>query len=450
MESGFSPRYPDLARKLSRLVSCPTVSAYDSADEDESAFSRLKEALPALFPGIHAAAELEEPSSRALLYTWAGSEPELEPVILCAHFDVVPPGDPGKWKRGAFSGEIAEGCIWGRGTQDIKVLLASILEAADRLAGKGFKPRRTIYLAFGGDEETGGTRGAAAIAARLKERNVKASFLLDEGGPIALGLLSFVRKPLALVGVAEKGYLDLRLSAAGKGGHASMPPSQTAPGSLAKAICSIERHPSPARLTKTIRSFILSLSKEAAQPYRFLFSNLWLSAPALIAAFGAAPTTNALIRTTRACTMLQASPKENVLADKAEATINIRILPGETVEGTVQRVSKLVTPFGVEVSPKHPGHEVEPSEESSADSEGWESIRSALAISHPEAACLPFLFSAGTDTKHYRALVRDTYRFTCVPQDSEDLKGVHGENEKLRMEDLDRCCLFYESLLRSL
>ncbi|HEY9053607.1 MAG TPA: M20/M25/M40 family metallo-hydrolase [Rectinemataceae bacterium] len=450
MLATFVPRYPRLAEKLSALVSYPTVSSYTPADEDETAFSALKAALPTLFPSIHSTISREEPSDRALLYTWLGKEPDSPPVILCAHFDVVPPGDPEKWKRGAFSGDIAEGCIWGRGTQDIKVLLASMLEAADTLAAAGFRPRRTVYFAFGGDEETGGSRGAAAIALRLKAKGVQASFLLDEGGPIAIRLIGFAQRPLALVGVAEKGYLDLTLSAPGTGGHASMPPRRTAPGALARAICAIESHPSPARFTKTVRSFVSSLAKEASQPYRFLLSNLWLFAPVLKAAFGSSPTTDALIRTTRACTMLQASPKENVLADCAEATVNMRILPGESVEEAVHAISSLVERFGVTASAKHPGHEVEPSEESSTEGEGWKLVCSALAASHPEAACLPFLFSAGTDTKHYRGLVRDTYRFTCLPQDGEDLKGVHGENERLRLEDLDRCALFYENLIRSL
>ncbi|MCX7027630.1 MAG: M20/M25/M40 family metallo-hydrolase [Spirochaetes bacterium] len=444
------PAYPDLPRKLSALIRLPTISAFKPEEENEQAFSDLKDKLAELFPKVHATMEKEEPSPRALLFTWKGMDPSLKPSLLCAHFDVVPAKDDNTWKHGPFSGDIAEDAVWGRGAQDIKVLLSSILEAAETLILEGFKPKRTIYLAFGGDEEVGGLRGAGAIGALLASKGVKASFLIDEGGPISLGMLSFVRRDLALVGVAEKGYIDLVLRAKGEGGHASMPPKRTAPGNLARAIVALEAKPSKARLTKTLRSFLIKLAPESAQPYRFLFSNLWLTAPLILTAFGAAPTTNALIRSTNAVTMLAGSPKENVLADYAEATVNVRILPGESSASVIERIDSLVRPFGVEAKAKREGHAVEPSDESGTDHEGWRFIEAALAASHPETACVPFLFSAGTDTKHYRNVVEAMYRFTCLPQTKEDLAGVHGDNEKVRLSDLDRCVLFYVKLIASL
>jgi len=442
--------YPDLPKKLSRLIQFATVSAYDPKDEDEEAFSALKRELPLLYPRVHEAMEREEPSDRALLFTWKGKDKALKPTILCAHFDVVPAEDTTKWSRGPFSGDIADGEVWGRGAQDIKVLMASMLEAAENLIAKGFVPKRTVYFAFGGDEEVGGVRGASAIAGHLAKKGVKASFLVDEGGPISVGMLSFARHPLALVGVAEKGYVDILVRTKGQGGHASMPPRHTAPGDLARAIAAMEATPPPARLTRTIKSFLAYLAPQSSLPYRLLFKNLWLTAPFIRLAFGAAPTTNALIRTTAACTMLKGSSKENVLADIAEATFNVRILPGETTEDVIDRMRGLVGHFGAEVSVKHAGHAVEPSSESGTDHEGWRAIETALKVSHPEAACIPFLFSAGTDTKHYRDIVEATYRFTSIPQTQEDLKGVHGDNEKVGVADLDRCAVFYGTMLESL
>ena len=444
------PDYPVLPEKLSALIRLPTISAYTPEEEDEGAFSSLKTRLSELFPGVHASMDKEEPSPRSLLFTWKGSDPSLKPVLLCAHFDVVPAANPEHWKHGPFSGDIAEGAVWGRGAQDIKVLLASIMEVCENLLAEGFRPRRTIYLAFGGDEEVGGIRGAGTIAAHLASRGVKASFLLDEGGPISLGMLSFVQRDIALIGVAEKGYIDLALQAKGTGGHASMPPKATAPGNLARAIAAIEANPAKARLTKTLQSFLVRLAPEAKQPYRFLFSNLWLTKVLILKAFDSAPTTNALIRSTNAVTMLEGSSKENVLADKAEATVNVRILPGESSAGIIGRIGELAKPFGVEVRAKHEGHEVEPSGESGTDHEGWKFIEAALALTHPEAACVPFLFSAGTDTKHYRNVVQAMYRFSCLPQSQEDLAGVHGDNEKVRLGDLDRCARFYAALISSL
>ncbi|MGB4586910.1 MAG: M20/M25/M40 family metallo-hydrolase [Rectinemataceae bacterium] len=442
--------YPELPAKLSRLVRFPTVSSYERSEEDEEAFSALKRELPSLYPLVHGVMKVEEPSDRALLFSWKGKNPTLLPAILCAHFDVVPAENPGGWKHPPFSGEIADGEVWGRGTQDIKVIMASLLEAAEGLIREGFAPERTVYFAFGGDEEIGGQRGAAAIAAHLDAAGVKASFLADEGGPITVGMLTLAEKPLALVGVAEKGYADFRLSTKGSGGHASMPPRHTAPGNLARAIRAIEDHPFPARITPTMKAFLARLAPETRQPYRFLFRQLWLTAPAIKAAFASAPTTNALIRTTAACTMLKGSSKENVLADAAEATLNVRILPGDSSAAVMARLRRFAAPFGAKVSVKHEDHIVEPSGESGTDNEGWKAIEAALAASHPEAACIPFLFSAATDTKHYRNIVEATYRFTPLIQSPEDLKGVHGDNERVRIAELDRCAIFYRRLLEKL
>jgi carboxypeptidase PM20D1 len=442
--------FPALPAKLSRLVQFPTVSSYNPAEEDDSAFLALKQELRSLYPRVHEAMRREEPSDRSLLFTWQGKDASLAPAILCAHFDVVPAPEPQNWRRDPFSGDIVDGELWGRGTQDIKVLMASALEAAETLLAQGFSPLRTIYFAFGGDEEVGGKRGAGALADLLASRGVKASFLVDEGGPISLGMLGFVNRPLALIGVAEKGYADLVVRTKGSGGHASMPPRRTAPGDLARAIAAVEANPFPPKLTKTVRAFLARLAPISRQPYRFLFSQLWLTAPLIVKAFSAGPTTDALIRTTTACTMLKGSSKENVLADSAEATFNVRILPGETAEAVMERLGGIVARHGATVSEKHAGNVIGASAESGMDHEGWKAIEAALSAAHPDAACVPFLFSAGTDTKHYKDIVQATYRFSCLPQSQQDLKGVHGDNERVRLADLDRCAVFYRALVESL
>ena len=435
--------FPGLAEKLSRLIQFPTVSSHIAAEENEEAFSALINELPLLFPRLHQVLRLKTPSDRALLYTWEGSDPSLAPAMLCAHFDVVPEGNPDAWKQGAFSGAIVDGELWGRGSQDIKVLMASIMEAAEQLLKQGFRPRRTIFLAFGGDEEVGGRRGAGAIARHLAGNGIKVSFLLDEGGPISVGMLSFAPRPMALVGVAEKGYADLLV-------HASMPPKDSATINLAKAIIAIEKNPFPARITKTLKAFLRRLASVSAQPYRLIFSLAGITAPLIKKAFSAAPTTNALIRTTVACTMLEGSPKENVLAEKAQATLNVRILPGESAASVIARLNALTACFDAEVRAKHEGQIVEASSESSTEQEGWIHIEKALSASHPEAFCLPFLFSAATDTKHYRDIVEATYRFTALPQTQEDLSRVHAAGERVKIADLERCAAFYATLIAAL
>lgn len=435
---------------LAALVRRPTVSSYDQSAEDEEAFRVLKADLSRLFPLVHESMEREEIGDRALLLTWHGTDPSLKPAIMCAHFDVVPADDAPEWQHGPFSGDLADGCVWGRGSQDIKLCIASALHAAERLLEAGFSPKRTVYFAFGGDEEVGGERGAGRIARSLAERGVHAGFLLDEGGPIADGMISFADRPLALIGIAEKGYMDVCVEVRGAGGHASMPPRKTAVGKLAGALGAIEASPSRARLNYTIRSFLKKLAPYSGFAYRLLFRNLWLFGGLVRMVFGRANTTNALIRTTYALTMLHGSSKENVLADLASANVNVRILPGESSGAVLKRLEKLCRPFEAGVSLAHPRAVVEPLAESSIDNEGYRAVVGALSASFPEAAAVPFLFSAGTDTKHYRTVVDAMYRLTPLRQTSRQLDGIHGRDERVEIGNLRRCEIFYKSLLERL
>jgi len=435
---------------LAALVRRPTVSSYDPGAEDGAAFEALMADLPRLFPAAHAAMAREELGDRALLYRWEGKDPSLEPVILCAHFDVVPADDEREWSRPPFSGLIEEGEVWGRGTQDIKCTLASMLHAAERLALSGFSPRRTIYMAFGGDEEAGGTRGAKRIGEALEERGVRASFLLDEGGPIADGMLSFADRPLALIGISEKGYIDVLVEAEGSGGHASMPPAKTAVGRVARTVAAIEAYPPKSRLCFTTRAFLSALASFSPFGLRLLCRNLWLFGPVIRAVFGSGRMTNALVRTTYAPTMLSGSPKENVLADRASANVNVRILPGDSAAGVIRRAEGIARAEGAKARPAHPEAVVEPLPESPVDHEGFRAIEAALASSFPEAAALPFLFCAGTDTKHYRRVAGAIYRLTPLRQSTADLDGIHGRNERVAVDNLRRCELFYEALISSI
>jgi carboxypeptidase PM20D1 len=435
---------------LSALVKRPTVSYYDRSAEDDAAFEALKRDLVGLFPKVHKAMKREEIGDRALLYTWKGRDHKLAPAIMCAHFDVVPADDAELWKHPPFSGDIDESCVWGRGTQDIKLMLVSALHAAERLVGEGFVPERTILFAFGGDEEIGGARGARLIGEELASRKVKASFLLDEGGPISEGMLAFADRPLGLIGVAEKGYMDVAVEAKGAGGHASMPPRRTASGRIARAVVAIESAPPRAKLGRTVRSFLDRISSYSPFAIRLLFRNLWLFGPLVKTVFSLSPTTNAMVRTTYAPTMLKGSPKENVLADSANAIVNVRILPGQDSKTVLSRLERLAKGQGATVRIAHPEALVEPLPESPVDHEGYRAIESALAASFPEAACVPFLFSAGTDTKHYRGVVGAMYRFTPIRQTSAQLEGVHGRDERVEVANLRRCEIFYKRLLGSL
>lgn len=441
---------PAAVARLAELIRIPTVSRMDPSQEDPVTFAEIGPLLGRLWPRVAANLKHEAIGDRAFLYEWTGSDPSLAPVLLCAHFDVVPPGDEGSWTHPPFAGEIADGFLWGRGTQDVKVLLAAILESAEFLLGEGFAPRRTMYFAFGGDEEVGGTRGAARIAAHLSERGVRASFLLDEGGPVGIDIVPFVRRPVALVGVTEKGYVDIDLVAKGQGGHASMPPRHTAVGDLARAIADLEAHPFPTRLTKTLRGFLARLAPEAPPLYRFLFGGQKIFGPLLRTALSAAATTGALVRTTMAPTMLAGSDKENVLPPSAAAVLNVRILPGESSASVLERIAARVGRYGVAASFRDPSKVVEPARESSFDHEGFQAISAAVAIVFPRAIVAPFLFTAGTDTKHYAGVVEALYRFSAFEQTNADLASIHAVDERISLEGYGRCVEFYRVLMGGL
>lgn len=435
--------------KLAALVRRPTVSRFEEAQEAEAPFRLLPGDLERLFPLVHTRLRRDAVGTRGLLYEWTGTDPGLATAILTAHYDVVPPGEI-LWSRPPFSGDVAEGCVWGRGSQDTKVTLTGILAAAERLLAEGFRPSRTVYFAFGGDEEVGGSRGAVALARTLRERGVRASFLVDEGAVVADGILPFADRPLALVGIAEKGYMDVELVATGAGGHAAMPPRSTAAGTLSRAVARLESRPFPARLTRTVRSFLSDLSPYVPFPLRLLFRSPGLSAFVLIKAFSAVPTTNSLVRTTQAATMLSGSDKENVLPDRARAVINVRILPGESAAGVLARMASVVARDGVTVRPAHEGLATEPLPESPKDHEGYRAVHAALQAAYPEAAMVPFLLSAGTDSKHYVKIVQAIYRIAPILQTSRDLEGVHGPDERISVENVRRCALFYHELMKAL
>lgn len=437
-------------KKLATLVRIPTVSHFDPSQEDEAAFKTLKEELYRLFPLVMSRLIHTDAGSRALLLEWPGLDASLDPVVLTAHFDVVPPGDLSLWEHGPFSGTIQDGYIHGRGCQDIKITLVSVLEATEKLLDCGFVPKRSVYLAFGGDEETGGTRGASTIAGILAGRGLKPGFLLDEGGPVACEVLKFANRPLALIGISEKGYVDIAIEAIGSGGHASMPPPHTASGAVARTVTLSENHPFKTRISYTLARMLEGLCPYVPFTYRLLFRNLFLTEPLVKAAFAASPTTNALIRTTTAATMLAGSNKENVLPESATAILNVRVLPGSTVAETMTRISSMASRCGASARLAHEGRANDPMPESPVDHFGYRTIETAVTSAFPEAGTIPFMFTAGTDTKHYRNLTPAIYRFTPLIQTPEDLARIHAANERVSIENLQRCCLFYDTLLRSI
>jgi carboxypeptidase PM20D1 len=383
-----------------------------------------------------------------VLYRWQGSDPSLDPLLLLAHQDVVPvpPETEARWSQPPWDGVIADGFVWGRGAMDDKGNLLAILEAVETLAARGFAPPRTVYLAFGHDEEVGGT-GAKGVAELLTSRGVRAEFVLDEGMAVVEGLVPGLEPPAALIGVAEKGYCSVRLVVEQAGGHSSTPPPHTAVGILATAIHRLERAPMPARLDGVTRSLFDYLAPELALGPRVAFANLWAFEWAVKRALASNPGTNAALRTTTAPTMIQGSPKDNVLPNRAEAVVNFRILPGDDVDAVVAHVNAAVSDDQVQVETLGPC--TNPSPVSDPESGSFALMQRTIGEVFPGVLVAPALVLGGTDARYYTGVSDDVYRFSPYRFDMSDLSRAHGIDERISVEHHADAIRFYARLIEN-
>jgi carboxypeptidase PM20D1 len=437
------------ASRLAGALRFPTVSHEDGANVESQAFLDLHRYLEQSFPKVHSTLSREVVAGYSLLYTWPGKDPKLPPILLMSHQDVVPvePGTEKSWTHPAFSGDVADGFVWGRGALDDKVGILAILEAIETLIGKGFQPQRTILLAFGHDEEVGGAHGAAALAALLTQRGVRPELILDEGGAIVEGIVPDLKRPAALVGTAEKGSMSVELVAESEGGHSSMPPAHTAIGRVAAAIEKLEDNPMPARIDGATKRSFEFLAPELPFGQRLVLANLWFFDPIAKRSFAADPAGNARIRTSTAATIFQAGVKENVLPHQARAVVNFRILPGDTGASVLQHVRDTVGP-GIHVARKG-RFSSEPSPESDVEAPAFQLLQKTLVQTVPHVVVAPNLLSGGTDTRHYEGLSRDVYRFLPIRINGEDLKRLHGTNERVGIGSYAEAVRFYAQLIRN-
>ena len=432
------------ARHLGEAVRFLTVSHQDPARDDPAQWEGLHRWIETTYPAASRAMSRATVGGRSLVWRWRGSNPALEPIILMAHQDVVPvtEGTEGAWRRAPFSGEIAEGAVWGRGSVDDKGSLVAIFEALDSLAAHGFAPRRTIYVVSGEDEEAGG-RGAQAAAAYLKARGVMALFTLDEGD-LVVGDYPVSGGPVALVGVAEKGYATLRVTAKSAGGHSSMPPKDTGVITLSRALIAIAAHPAPLRLGGPTEQMLQAIAPRASPVVKVAAANTWLFRPLLTSVIAASPAGAAMLHTTIAPTMLEGSPKENVLPQAASGWINYRIAPGDTSAAVISRAKAAVgaLPVALEwISPPR-----EPSPVSSTASQGWKLV-AAVAANVTRAPVAPGLVVAGTDSRSLQIVSHDVYRFQPLVLGMGEVEMIHGTNEHMTLANLALMTGFYARLV---
>jgi len=439
---------PGAPERLAAALRFATVSYQDPARFDAAAFTGFQRHLAASFPLVHRTLERETVAEWSLLYRWAGRDPALPPALLLAHQDVVPvePGTEAQWTHPPFAGVIADGFVWGRGAMDDKASVVGLLEAVETLLRAHVEPARTIYLAFGHDEEVGGVHGATAIAKLLGERGVAPEYVLDEGLPIGVDMVPGVAAPVAMVGVAEKGYVSLELTVDGAGGHSSMPPAVTPVGILAAAVAALERHQMPAALCGPMRHFFESVGPEMPLPLRAVFANLWLTSPVVVGRLTGTPVWNATVRTTTAPTMLEGSVKENVLPTRARAVVNFRILPGESVADVVAHARTTIADERVHLQPL-PDSVSEPSPESPAGASSFVRVARTIRAVFPGTIATPALVLGATDSRRYRTLTPNVYRFLPWHATTEDLHRVHGTNERLAVAEYEDAVRFYVALL---
>ncbi len=445
------------ARHLAEAVRFPTISHQSGADAADlarsaKAFEDFRTWMDATYPAFTAATKREIVGGATLFYTWEGTDPSLDPVLLMSHIDVVPiaPGTEDKWEHPPFAGVIADGYVWGRGTIDNKGSLIAMVEAAERLAAQGFRPARTTLFAFGHDEEIGGGEGNKALAELLQQRGVTLAWVKDEGGVIGHGLLPGVNAPVAMIGVAEKGSISLSVVAYSTGGHSSMPSpaAQTAIGRLARALERIGGDPFEARVDGATRGMIEGLAPAVPFMQRMVYANLWLFEPIVRGVMEGNPSSAAQLQTTIAPTIVGGGVKENVLPPEARAVVNFRIHPRDTADGVIEHVREAVDDPEVTIEPL-PGIR-EASKVSNIEGDGYRLITRVIGESFPGVISAPYLVVGGTDSRHYLPITENVFRFIPIRMAPEDMARFHGTNERVSVENMGEAVAFYVRLFETM
>ncbi len=434
------------AQRLSQAVQIRTISQQDRNLIDYREFRRFREFLRATYPRVFGELAVETVNEHSLVIHWRGADPSLKPILFTGHYDVVPiePGTEDDWTHPPFGGVIAGGSIHGRGTLDDKLGVMGLLEAAEQLLAEGHRPRRGVVFAFGHDEEIGGTAGAAMIAQHLEAQGLQFEWMVDEGGFLMRDSPLLPDRPLALVNVAEKGYLTVTLVAEGDGGHSSNPPRISTIGRLARALTLIEENPFPPRLVGPVQAMFETVAPHLAQPRRFVFENLWLTSSLVANMMADDRLTQPLVRTTTALTMFNAGVKENVIPQRSEAKVNFRLLPGDTPEMVVDHVREVVDDPQVAISYERWQH-VPPVSDHRGP--GFIAIERAVGSVYPDALVAPSLLMATTDTRHYIALAGNQYRFRGMIVASDQARSVHGTNESVTVESYENSVAVMREIL---
>lgn len=426
---------------LQKAVQFPTISFKKGVVSDTSAFIGLANYMKASYPLVDSLLD-RKTFNYSLLYEWKGTEPELNPVVLMAHMDVVPVDETtlDQWEAPPFSGEIKDGKIYGRGTMDDKGNVIALLEACEMMLAQGITPRRTVYFSFGHDEEVGGENGAKLIADYLESEGISPEFVMDEGGFIAEGMVPDFPKPLAVINTGEKGYVSYKISIQTPGGHSSNPPKDNTIGDLARAIAKLEANQFEYRMIPVIEEQISIIGPEFGFVQKMAFANTWL--------FGNKILEGLVAHTTTAPTMLEGGVKDNVIPTQASVVVNFRIMPGETVDDVKNHVINVIDDkrFTIESY----SNENNPSKVADHNTASFQLVEKTIRQLHPDVVVTPGLLQAGTDSKHFLKISDNVYRFFPTRINPENATGFHGKNEYITVDNYKETIQFVYQLMSNL
>jgi carboxypeptidase PM20D1 len=431
-------------KNLSDAIKIKTISFDDPKQLDSSSFQSMITFLKSRYPLCDSLLEKTIINNYSVLYKWQGKNETLKPLLLLAHTDVVPV--EGTWEQDPFSGTIKDGYIWGRGSLDDKVGVLGILEATEKLLKEKFIPERTIYFAFGHDEEVMGKNGASAIAGYLIKKNIQFEYILDEGLMVTDKIVPGIDESVALIGIAEKGYLTIKLSVQLDGGHGSMPLKENSISVLSSALLKIQEHPFDSQITEPVNQFLNYIGPEMPFFKKIVFANQWLFSNIIKSTYKKTASGNALITTTISPTIFQSGSKDNVIPAEAHATLNIRSLPGNTHGEIIARFKKIIDDDRIKFEVLH---SMDPSKISSTNTAAYSSIEKTIRQIFPKTFVAPSLMIAGTDSKHYAHLSPNIYRFLPIRLNQNDLKRIHGANERISETDYAQAIRFYYQLIKN-
>ncbi len=441
-------RIGEYAEKLSRMVQVETIS--DRNKEEVEKFRVFHSLLRELFPKVFAACEEVEIDGNLLL-KWKGKT-DKQPILLMSHMDVVEA--TGEWKHAPFSGDIAEGKVWGRGAADTKCSLMAFFQAAEEMIGgspagtDGYTPACDVYLASSCTEEIGGS-GAPKLANWLKEQGVKLFMLCDEGGSIIQDPLGGVKGHYAAVGIFEKGYGDVKFIARSKGGHASAPGRNTPIPRLAKFITAVEKNsPFKVKFSPAVEAMFERLAPYAGPFYlRLVMHNLWLFKPVLgkvmplISAQAAA-----MLKTTIAFTMQEGSRGYNVLPQEASVCANLRFIPHQGTDESIDLITRWAHMYGLETEVIYKGY---PSKSLDLKGEAFGIVQDTIGKVFPDVCVMPYVVTGGTDARFYGDVCDSCVRFSPVLYGPEQMAGMHGLNENIEVSCLPPAVDYYKAIIRA-